>query len=499
MKMGAWSPLAFDKVRYVGDAVVIVVADTKGQARDAAEAVEIAYKELPSVTDASKAMDAGAAADPSGGGKQSDLRLGHRQCRRDRRGVHRRPRMSSSSTSSTTGWCRTRWSRAPHSAIYDKAEDHYTCWTTSQNPHLARLVMSAFYNVAPENKLRVIAPDVGGGFGSKIYIYPEEIVCLWASKKTGVPVKWVADRTESFLTDAHGRDHHTHAEMAFDEDHKITGFKVDTQANLGAYMSLFSSVTPTYLCATLLSGQYDIPAIHANVKAIYTNTAPVDAYRGAGRPETTYRRRAHDGGRGAGSSASSPVELRRKNFIREFPHQTPVILMLRRRRLRGFARRRAEGFRLCRLRRAQGGGQEGRQAARHRPLLLHRGLRHRAVGGGRLARRGRRPLGIRRGARQRGRHDRGADRLAQPRAGPRDDLRAARQFALRRADRTRCRSCMATPTRCRWAWAPTARARARSACRPSPRRSTRSRPRRRRSPRTCWKPTRATSSSRTAR
>ncbi|TIU37629.1 MAG: xanthine dehydrogenase family protein molybdopterin-binding subunit, partial [Mesorhizobium sp.] len=96
----------------------------------------------------------------------------------------------------------------PRAALghYDKAEDHYTCWTTSQNPHVARLVMSAFYNVAPENKLRVIAPDVGGGFGSKIYIYPEEIVCLWASKKTGVPVKWVADRTESFLADAHGRD-----------------------------------------------------------------------------------------------------------------------------------------------------------------------------------------------------------------------------------------------------------------------------------------------------
>jgi hypothetical protein len=126
--------------------------------------------------------------------------------------------------------------------VYDEAEDHYTCWTTSQNPHVARLVMSAFYNVAPENKLRVIAPDVGGGFGSKIYIYPEEIVCLWASKKTGVPVKWVADRTESFLTDAHGRDHVTTVEMAFDADNKITGLKVDTIANLGAYMSLFSSV-----------------------------------------------------------------------------------------------------------------------------------------------------------------------------------------------------------------------------------------------------------------
>ncbi|TIU34194.1 MAG: xanthine dehydrogenase family protein molybdopterin-binding subunit, partial [Mesorhizobium sp.] len=146
----------------------------------------------------------------------------------------------------------------------------YTCWTTSQNPHVARLVMSAFYNVAPENKLRVIAPDVGGGFGSKIYIYPEEIVCLWASKKTGVPVKWVADRTESFLADAHGRDHVSTVEMAFDKDNRITALKVDTIANLGAYMSLFSSCVPTYLYATLLSGQYNIPAIHANVRAVYT-------------------------------------------------------------------------------------------------------------------------------------------------------------------------------------------------------------------------------------
>src|SRR5690606_21296067 len=209
--------------------------------------------------------------------------------------------------------------------IYDAAEDHYTCWTTSQNPHVARLVMSAFYNVAPENKLRVIAPDVGGGFGSKIYIYPEEIVCLWASKKTGVPVKWVADRTESFLCDAHGRDHVSEVQMAFDADNRIIGLKVDTIANLGAYMSLFSSCVPTYLYATLLSGQYAIPAIHCNVRTVYTNTAPVDAYRGAGRPEATYllERTMEVAARELGVS---PAELRRINFITEFPHQTPVIM-----------------------------------------------------------------------------------------------------------------------------------------------------------------------------
>jgi carbon-monoxide dehydrogenase large subunit len=209
--------------------------------------------------------------------------------------------------------------------IYDSAEDHYTCYTTSQNPHVARLVMSAFYNVAPENKLRVIAPDVGGGFGSKIYIYPEEIVCLWASKKTGVPVKWTCDRTEAFLTDAHGRDHVSTVKMAFDKDNRITGLKVDTIANLGAYMSLFSSAVPTYLYATLLSGQYAIPAIHANVRTVYTNTVPVDAYRGAGRPEATYllERTMETAARELGVS---PAELRRKNFIRTFPYQTPVIM-----------------------------------------------------------------------------------------------------------------------------------------------------------------------------
>src|ERR1700759_5009499 len=147
----------------------------------------------------------------------------------------------------------------PRSAIadYDTAEEHYTLYTTSQNPHVARLVLSAFYNIAPEHKLRVIAPDVGGGFGSKIYIYPEEMVALWASKKTGRPVKWTGDRTEAFLTDAHGPDHLHKAEMAFDKDNKITGLGVKTHANFGAYMSLFSSSVPTYLYATLLSGQYN--------------------------------------------------------------------------------------------------------------------------------------------------------------------------------------------------------------------------------------------------
>ncbi len=324
MKMGAWSPLAIDRVRYVGDAVAIVVADTKSQARDAAEAVEVTYKELKSVTEAVDALKKGAPqihpeADGNliydweiGDAKATDAAIAKAAHVTKMHIVNNRLVPNAMEPRAALGH-------------YDKAEDHYTCWTTSQNPHVARLVMSAFYNVAPENKLRVIAPDVGGGFGSKIYIYPEEIVCLWASKKTGVPVKWVADRTESFLTDAHGRDHVTEVQMAFDKDNKITALKVDTIANFGAYMSLFSSSVPTYLYATLLSGQYVIPAIHANVRAVYTNTAPVDAYRGAGRPEATYllERTVETAARELGVS---PAELRRKNFITTFPYQTPVIM-----------------------------------------------------------------------------------------------------------------------------------------------------------------------------
>jgi len=324
MNMGDWRPLAQTKVRYVGDAVAVVVADTKAQARDAAEAVQVTYEELPAVIEAVDALKPGAPLihDNAPGNLIYDWEIGDSSAADEAiRNAAHVTKMQIVNNRLVPN------AMEPRAALghYDEAEDHYTCWTTSQNPHVARLVMSAFYNVAPENKLRVIAPDVGGGFGSKIYIYPEEIVCLWASKKTGVPVKWVADRTESFLSDAHGRDHVTTVEMAFDADNRMTGLKVDTIANLGAYMSLFSSSVPTYLYATLLSGQYTIPAIHCNVRTVYTNTAPVDAYRGAGRPEATYllERTVETAARELGVS---PAELRRKNFIREFPYQTPVIM-----------------------------------------------------------------------------------------------------------------------------------------------------------------------------
>ncbi len=323
MKMGAYPALAADTVRYVGQPVAVVVARTRGEARDAADAVGVDWQELASVVDPAKAIEPGAPQlhPEAPNNLIYDWELG------DAAAVD--AAIAKAKHVTKLDIVNNRLvpnAMEPRSAlgVYDPGDEHYTLYTASQNPHVARLLLSAFYNVAPENKLRVIAPDVGGGFGSKIYVYPEDVVCLWASKKSGVPVKWTADRTESFLTDAHGRDHVTHAEMAFDADNKMIAVKVDTIANLGAYMSVFSSAVPTYLYATLLSGQYVIPAIHCNVRTVYTNTAPVDAYRGAGRPEATYvmERLVETAARELGVS---PAELRRKNFIREFPYQTPVI------------------------------------------------------------------------------------------------------------------------------------------------------------------------------
>jgi carbon-monoxide dehydrogenase large subunit len=324
MKMGAWPAMAPETVRFVGQAVAVVIAETKGQARDAAEAVVVNYEELPAVPDIRAAIKPGAAQlhPEAPGNIVYDWTLG------DEAAVNAAFAKAANVVSlDITNNRLIPNAMEPRAAVadYDTAEDHYTLYTTSQNPHVARLVLSAFYNIAPEHKLRVIAPDVGGGFGSKIYIYPEEMVALWASKKVGRPVKWTGDRSESFLTDAHGRDHVTKAEMAFDKDHKILGLRVKTHANFGGYMSLFSSAVPTYLYATLLSGQYVIPAIHAEVIGVYTNTAPVDAYRGAGRPEASYllERLMETAAR---QLKVDPTELRNRNFIRQFPYQTPVIM-----------------------------------------------------------------------------------------------------------------------------------------------------------------------------
>jgi carbon-monoxide dehydrogenase large subunit len=325
MKMAAHPALATGKACHVGDAIAVVVAETLAQARDAAEIVKVDYAVLPAVADPAAAQKPGAPQihDVAKNNTIYQWQLG------DAKAADAAFKSASHVTKLDIVNNRLVPNAIePRAAIgdYDFGSGTFTLWNTTQNPHVARLVIAAFVGMAPEHKLRVIAPDVGGGFGSKIFIYPEEVVALWASKRVGRPVKWVSDRSEAFLADAHGRDHITHAEMAFDAQGKILALRAKTVANLGAYMSTFSSSVPTYLYATLLSGQYDIPQIYCEVDAVYTNTVPVDAYRGAGRPEATFvvERLVEVGARELGQD---PAELRRRNFVQKFPHQTPVIMM----------------------------------------------------------------------------------------------------------------------------------------------------------------------------
>ena len=324
MKAAAHPVLAKDRVRYVGDHVAVVIAETLRQAQDAAELISVDYEILPSVTETANARADGAPEVHEGIGRNTvfEWELGDRAATEAAfdRAAH----------VTTLDLVNNRLvpnPMEPRAAIgeYDPGSDQFTLHTTSQNPHVARLIISAFVGMAPEHKLRVVAPDVGGGFGSKIFVYAEEVVCLWAARRLKRPVKWACERTEAFLCDAHGRDHVTRAQLATDKDGRITALRVHTTANLGAYLSTFASSVPTYLYATLLSGQYAIPAIHAEVDAVYTNTAPVDAYRGAGRPEATFvvERLVEVAARELGID---PVEFRRRNFVTSFPHQTPVIM-----------------------------------------------------------------------------------------------------------------------------------------------------------------------------
>ena len=323
MRAGVHPALATEKVRYVGDHVAVVIAETENQARDAAERVAVDYAELPAVVDLATAQDEGK---PQLHAEAPDNTVYRWYLGDEAAAAAAFAKAKHVTKLRLTNNRLIPNAIEPRAAIgeYNRGSGGYTLYTTSQNPHVARLVLSAFIGIAPEHKLRVVAPDVGGGFGSKIFIYAEEVVCTWASKKIGRPVKWVADRTESFLADAHGRDHLTYAELAMDGNGKILALRVKTKANLGAYLSTFASSVPTYLYAPLLSGQYDIPAIYCEVDGVYTNTAPVDAYRGAGRPEATFvvERIVEVAAREMGVD---PAEFRRRNFIRSFPHQTPVL------------------------------------------------------------------------------------------------------------------------------------------------------------------------------
>src|SRR5689334_22389878 len=318
--------LAVGKVRHVGDPVVVVIAETKQEAKNAAELIDVRYTDLPAVANLTDAVAPGAPEvhDGVAGNICYDWVIGDKAtvdavfAKADR--VVKLELTNNRLIPNAM---------EPRAAIgdFDPSSGDYTLYTTSQNPHVIRLLMGAFVLHIPENKLRVVAPDVGGGFGSKIYHYAEEAIVTWAAGKVRRPVKWTAERTESFMSDAHGRDHDTVAEMALDADGNFLGLKVSTVANMGGYLSTFAPAIPTYLYATLLAGTYTTPAIYCEVKAVFTNTVPVDAYRGAGRPEATYvverivETAAHE-------MKLDPAELRRRNSVPKnaYPYQTPVAL-----------------------------------------------------------------------------------------------------------------------------------------------------------------------------
>lgn len=314
--------LAQGKVRYVGDHVAMVVADTVAQARDAAEAVEVEYDVLPAVVDVRDAAKATALHDAAPDNRCYKWAIG------DKAQVDAVFAKAAHVTRlDITNNRLIPNALEPRAAIgsYNRANDEYTLYVANQNPHVERLLMTAFVLGLPEHKVRVIAPDVGGGFGSKIFLYAEDVALTWAAKQLNCGIKWTAERSESFLSDAHGRDHVSHAEMALDAQGKFLALRVHTDANLGAYLSTFSTAVPTILYATLLAGQYTTPQIYVEVDAWFTNTAPVDAYRGAGRPEATYLLERLVT-RCAWEMGIPQDEIRERNMVTQFPYQTPVAL-----------------------------------------------------------------------------------------------------------------------------------------------------------------------------
>ncbi|WP_380058546.1 xanthine dehydrogenase family protein molybdopterin-binding subunit [Falsihalocynthiibacter sp. SS001] len=318
--------LAHGKVRHVGDAYAAVIAETYQQARDAAEAIEADIEELPAIVNMRNAV---ANADNRVHDEIDDnLCYDWGWVEENRAAVDEAIKNAPHVT--TLELVNNRLvpnAMEPRCSIgdYNPGTEDYNLFTTSQNPHLTRLLVSAFVMGIPENKLTVVAPDVGGGFGSKIYHYGEEALVLAAAKKLARPVRWTADRSEAFLTDAHGRDHVTKIELATEKDGTFIAVRTETLANVGAYLSNFATVTPTFLHGTLMAGNYKVPNVYVNVKAVFTNTVPVDAYRGAGRPEATYSlERVID--KCARELKIDPVDIRRKNYIQpdQFPYTTPV-------------------------------------------------------------------------------------------------------------------------------------------------------------------------------
>ncbi|MEM6760118.1 MAG: xanthine dehydrogenase family protein molybdopterin-binding subunit [Pseudomonadota bacterium] len=316
--------LAQGKVRHVGEPIAAVVADSLEQARDAAEAIEVSIDGLPAVVDMKAALADGATKVHDDLNDNLCYDWGFVEENKD--AVAKA--IDEAAHVTTLELVNNRLvanPMEPRVAVgdYARGTDESTLYTTSQNPHVIRLLMGAFVLGIPEHKLRVVAPDVGGGFGTKIFHYQEEAFCTFAAKACNRPVKWTSTRSEAFISDAHGRDHVTKIELALDAENNFTAIRTETHANMGAYLSTFAPSVPTWLHGTLMAGNYKTPLVYVNVKAVFTNTVPVDAYRGAGRPEATFQlERVVD--KAARELGVDPIALRRQNFITEFPYATPV-------------------------------------------------------------------------------------------------------------------------------------------------------------------------------
>jgi len=319
--------LAKGNVRHVGDPVAVVIAETLDQAKDAAELVEVLYKPLPAVVASDEAIKNGKPQlfENTPNNICFDWHMGDEAAVEAAFGrAHHVTRLDVVNNRLVSN------PMEPRAAIgeYDRASGDYSLYTTSQDPHVIRLLIASAVLPVAEHKFRVVAPDVGGGFGTKGSLYAEQALVTWTAGRLGRPVKWTAERAESFASDNQARDHLTHAELALDQDGKFLALRIATLANLGAYLSSFAPAIPTYCYGPLLAGTYTTPAIYVEVKGIFTNTVPVDAYRGAGRPEACYvvERLVETAAR---EMAIDPAELRRRNFIPKdaYPYQTPVALI----------------------------------------------------------------------------------------------------------------------------------------------------------------------------
>jgi len=322
MQAGERRALATHRVRHVGEAVAMVIGETAEAARSAADHVEADYEVLPAVADVELAVlpDAPTVYDHGPGNVCFEWSTGDAAATE-----------AAFAAAATVVRRRLRNNRLIANAIepracvawWNPADQDMTLWLSTQNPHIHRHVIGNLVLGMGEHRLRVISPDIGGAFGSKQCVYPEEVAVTWASRQLGRPVRWTARRSESFVTDSHSRDHATDAAIAFDASGRITGLRVRTLANLGANLSLFAPAIPTVMYGTMMSGQYRIPALRCEVTGVFTHTVPCDAYRGGGRAEATYviERLMDEGARALGVD---PAELRRRNLIQadSFPCRT---------------------------------------------------------------------------------------------------------------------------------------------------------------------------------